>query len=223
MLTVMLTVLYPFLAHAAVIRHSEALTAASLGCLALAAVGPGMRAGRLAAFLWAAVLTGAITALYRSHIAGLPLYAPPVVVDLTLACVFGATLRRNQMPLIERLVRLLHDPQEHLGPEILRYARRLTMAWTLLFATLALINTGLALCIVPGGVLILAGIHPPLTVRPQTWSLFANFLGILIVAAFFLLEYAYRRRRFPKQPYRNLLDFLKRAARVGRQAVWPAH
>jgi hypothetical protein len=42
------------------------------------------------------------------------------------------------------------------------------------------------------------------------WSLFANLIGYLLVAAFFLIEYAYRGRRFPQQPYRNLFDFLRR-------------
>ena len=221
MLTVMLAVIYPFLAHAAVVGHSDSLTAASLACLALAGLAPGLRERRAAAFFWAAALGAGIAALYRAHIAGLPLYAPPIVVDVSLATLFGLTLRRGQTPLIERLVRLLHAPDEELHADILRYARRLTAAWAILFVLLALIDAALALCTVPGGILHLAGIRPPVAVSPATWSLFANFMGLAIVAIFFLLEYAYRRRRFPQQPYRNIFDFLERAARVGRQAVWP--
>ena len=41
----------------------------------------------------------------------------------------------------------------------------------------------------------------------EWWSLFANVIGYLLVAALFLIEYAYRRQRFPRQPYRNLLEF----------------
>ena len=55
-----------------------------------------------------------------------------------------------------------------------------------------------------------AAITPPVTVPQEWWSLFANLIGYLIVAAFFVIEYAYRRRRFPRQPYRNMLDFLRR-------------
>ena len=36
------------------------------------------------------------------------------------------------------------------------------------------------------------------------------FSLILIVVAFFAVEYAYRRRRFPQQPYRNMLEFVQR-------------
>lgn len=217
MLTVMLAVLYPFLAHAAVVGHSDALTAASLACLALAGVVPGIRAGRPSAWLWAILLFAGIWALYSAHIAGVPLYAPPAVIDIALAFAFGSTLRRGQRPLIERLVRLLHDPQEQLDPAIPVYARRLTLAWTLLFSILASTDLALALCIVPGGILDLAGLVPPVRVRPEAWSIFANFLGFLVVVVFFLIEYAYRQYRFPKQPYRNMLDFLQRASRVGRQ------
>ena len=38
----------------------------------------------------------------------------------------------------------------------------------------------------------------------------ANLIEYLIVAAFFAIEYAYRRQRFPRQPYRNMFDFVRR-------------
>jgi len=219
MLSVVLAMLYPFLAHLAVVYHSNSLTAASLACLAAAGVAPGIAAGRTTAWLWALALGAAITALYLGHIAGLPLYAPPVIVDLGLAFVFGSTLRAGSIPLIERLVRLLHDPEEQLDPAIFLYARRLTLAWTLVFMTLAAIDMALALCTVPGGILDLAGVAPPISVSPKIWSLFANFLGYLIVGGFFLLEYYYRQRRFPQQPYRNIVDFVRRAARLSHRVL----
>jgi len=40
--------------------------------------------------------------------------------------------------------------------------------------------------------------------------LFANLIAYVIVVAFFAVEYAYRRRRFPQQPYRNMLEFVQR-------------
>ena len=55
-----------------------------------------------------------------------------------------------------------------------------------------------------------AGVEPPVRVSQEAWSLFANVIGYLLVAAFFVIEYAYRRQRFPRQPYRNILDFLIR-------------
>jgi len=44
----------------------------------------------------------------------------------------------------------------------------------------------------------------------EWWSLFANLIAYVIVVAFFVVEYAYRRRRFPRQPYRNMLEFMQR-------------
>ena len=44
----------------------------------------------------------------------------------------------------------------------------------------------------------------------EVWSLFTNLIDYLVVAALFLIEYAYRRQRFPRQPYRNMFDFIRR-------------
>jgi uncharacterized membrane protein len=95
-------------------------------------------------------------------------------------------------------------------PEVLGYARKLTGAWTVFFITLSTTNLVLALLARPDGLLLASGITPPVTVPQEWWSLFANVIGYLLVAAFFLIEYAYRRRRFPRQPYRNMLDFFLR-------------
>jgi uncharacterized membrane protein len=46
--------------------------------------------------------------------------------------------------------------------------------------------------------------------EPEQWSLFANLIAYLFVLGFFIAEYAYRRRRFPQQPYRNVLEFAQR-------------
>ena len=77
---------------------------------------------------------------------------------------------------------------------------------------IAISSTSLVLGLLaePDGLLLAAGIEPPVTVSQEAWSLFANVIGYLLVAAFFVIEYAYRRQRFPRQPYRNILDFLLR-------------
>ncbi|HKE92939.1 MAG TPA: hypothetical protein VKB34_01420, partial [Povalibacter sp.] len=85
-----------------------------------------------------------------------------------------------------------------------------TLAWTVLLAAIATTNLLLALLVVPDGLLLSAGITPPIRVSPTQWSLFANLIGYLLIAAFFLCEYAWRQHRFPQQPYRNFFDFLRR-------------
>ena len=133
-----------------------------------------------------------------------------MLIPAFLAWVFGHTLARDRTPLIAQLVQLLHPPQDSIDAAVWPYARRLTLAWTILLLMIALTNLVLAALVTPDGLLIAAGIAPRLTVSQDQWSLFANLIGYLLIVAFFVVEYAYRRRRFPQQPYRNFFDFLRR-------------
>jgi uncharacterized membrane protein len=168
------------------------------------------------------VVVAALVLLWRAHAAWLPLYASPVLVSFAIAWVFGQTLAPGEVPLIERLVRLLHESDD-LRPDIRAYARSVTVAWTLLTTVLGLLNLTLALVAEPDGVLLMMGIRPPFTVHVETWSLFANFLNYVIVGAFFVVEHLYRDSRFPEQRYRNVLDFLRRAAAVGPRVLRARH
>ena len=51
----------------------------------------------------------------------------------------------------------------------------------------------------------------------KIFSTFARLCGrgaarlvLYPITLFFLIEYAYRRQRFPRQPYRNMFDFIRR-------------
>jgi uncharacterized membrane protein len=212
-----LGVAYPLLAHVAIATGSPALTLAAVGLLVLLMLGPGLVRGRIVAWILAVVAAVAMGLLYRAGAESLPLYAPPVLVTAAMAWLFGHTLLPGSRPLIERLVRLLHAPDEHLDPAIASYARKLTLVWTLLFVALSLLNLVLALCATPGGLLLSAGIEPPLRVPREVWSAFANLLNYVIIGTFFVAEYAFRRRVFPQQQYRNFFDFTVRAMKVGPQ------
>jgi uncharacterized membrane protein len=206
---------YPLLAHVAVLSERPGLIAASIGWLVVLILLPGLQ--RLRPVAWIALATASI-GLYSiagSSTALLLLFLPPILIDGFMAWVFGHTLRRGRMPLIESIVRALHSPQDDLDDDILRYARRLTGVWTALFVVLAVVNAALALCARPGGLLLTFGIQPPVTVPLSLWSLLANVLDYLLVGAVFVIEFAYRRRRFPQQPYRGLLDFTRRVASLG--------
>jgi uncharacterized membrane protein len=213
-----LGVAYPLIAHAAVVSHNAAITTASLAVLAGLVMLP--RLARGSVLMWCAVpvVIVALVLLWRMHAAWLPLYATPVFITLFAAWVFGHTLAPGETPLIVRLVRLLHAPEEP-GPEIERYARKVTLAWALLLTGLSLFSLTLALVAEPNGILLMSGVRPPFTVSVETWSLFANFLNYGIAGGFFLIEYTYRRRRFPQQPYRNLFDFVRRAAAVSQRLM----
>ena len=208
-------VAYPLLAHGASVLKSPGLTLASVVILASAILFRPLTERRPVAWLVLPFVATSIIGLWRLDAVSLVLFLPPVLLNVFLAWLFGHTLARNSTPLIERMVRLLQPPGVPAEPAVIRYAGRLTRAWTAMFVLLAGVNLGLAACATPGGLLDSIGIPAPLPVSQSVWSLFANVLNYVIVAAFFLLEYAYRRRRYPNRPYRNLPEFLRLAAAAG--------
>lgn len=200
---------YPLTAHLAAARHSVSLTLLAIALLAATVLIPSLMRGRALAWLAIVPIAAGLWLLGRAHLNQLPLYVPPVLVPAFMAWVFGHTLAADRVPLIERIVRLLHPPDDPPETAVWAYARKLTLAWTMLFVVIAAVNLVLAATVRPEGLLLAAGVEPAFTVSQETWSLFANLIGYLLVGAFFVLEYAYRRRRFPLQPYRNLFDFIR--------------
>jgi uncharacterized membrane protein len=210
--TTALSFAYPVLAHFAIARNSAGLTIAALTLLAAILLLPGLARGAAAAWLAVPLVGAAYWWLSSVDQPVLPLYLPPIIVPAFLAYVFGNTLRPGRTPLISQLIRLLHASGEEPEPAVWSYARRLTAAWTAMFVVLATFNLLLAALAEPDGLLRASGIEPPFAISHETWSLFTNLIEYLLVAAFFVIEYAYRRQRFPRQPYRNMLDFLRRTA-----------
>jgi uncharacterized membrane protein len=209
--TTVLSFAYPVLAHFAVARNSAGLTLAALALLAAIALLPGLVRGAAAAWLAVPLVGAAYWWLSNLAMPVLPLYVPPILVPAFLAYVFGNTLMPGRTPLISQLIRLLQAPGDD-EPEsaVWPYARRLTAVWTAMFVALATFNLVLAALVEPDGLLRAGGITPPLAVSHEVWSLFTNLIEYLVVAALFLIEYAYRRQRFPRQPYRNMFDFIRR-------------
>jgi len=97
--------------------------------------------------------------------------------NLLLAFVFGRTLAAGREPLCTRFARILH---RSLPPEVVEYTRRVTLAWTIFFATLATLSAGLYL----GGFL-------------AAWSALATMLSPVLVGLMFVVEYAVRLRALP--------------------------
>lgn len=212
---------YPLLAHAASHWRSPVLALAAGVLLVVLVALPGLARRSPAGWIVLAAGLATLAALAVLGNPQLPLFLPPVAINAVLAWIFGHTLARGRVPLIERLVRLLHPPQDPLDPRVPGYARRLTLLWALLFTVLALVAALLATLAVPGGLLDAAGIAPPFAVPLSTWSLWANVLGYLLVGALFAGEYAWRRRVFPTQPYRDFADFSRQVAAAGPR-LWRA-
>ena len=211
-----LAIAFPLVAHAAIVSRSGSLTLASLAVLSLLVLLPRLIRWQLAAWCAVPVVVGGLVLLWRMHAAWLPLYAMPVLISFGVAWLFGHTLASGEVPLVERLAQVMHGA-DGVSPGIRRYARSVTLAWAALMTVMGLLNLALALIAQPDGVLLLFGIQPPFTVRVETWSLFANFLNYAIVAVFFVAEYLYRIYRFPEEHarYRNMFDFMRRAAAIG--------
>src|SRR5450759_4872282 len=104
---------------------------------------------------------------------GLVYWLQHVGMQLILFMTFGRTLIAGRRPLCARFAEAVHalvTPQHEI------YARQATIAWTLFFAAMALAST-------------LLFFLAPLA----TWSVFANFLTLPLVALMFIAEYGVRR------------------------------
>jgi uncharacterized membrane protein len=97
--------------------------------------------------------------------------------NLVLAVAFGRTLLAGRESLCTRFARLLHGT---LPPQVVRYTRGVTAAWTIFFCALFLLSCALYL----GGFL-------------AAWSVLANILSPVLIAAMFVVEYAVRHRVLP--------------------------
>jgi uncharacterized membrane protein len=139
-----------------------------------------------------------------------PLLLPPVLIPAGICWTCGRTLLRGRTPLVERLARGFHAPAVP-ADDILRYARRVTWAWTLLLAAVALANAILIVMLAPGGLLALAGLTPPWPVPPTAFAWLSNTGTYLLIGGMFAAEFAIRLWRFPDYRFRNPLTFIREA------------
>ena len=212
----LLSVAYPFLAHAAsTLRDPKLAALALLDIVLILLVVPLVR-GR--PWAWA-VVAASIAALWSvQHSAVLPvlLLLPPVLFPWLVAWFFARTLREGQVPLISRIVSALEQcAPADLSPALKAYTRGLTRLWALLLAGIGLANLVLGVIAVPDGLLMQLGYQPVVTVSQVAWSWFANLLDYGLAGLVFVIEYLVRIRLFPDRPYRNFPDFARRLGALG--------
>jgi uncharacterized membrane protein len=210
-LTTSLAIAYPIVAHLAVAKASLPLTVAAVAVLAATIVVPGLLKGSKIACIALPIVIAGCAWLAQARVPALPLFIAPILVPMFLAWLFGQSLANGRTALIAQFIRAVHGEHEP-DPAVWAYARLLTKLWTVFFIVAAVINLSLALIAAPDGLLLASGIQPPVTVPRECWSLFANCIGYVLIAVFFVVEYAYRRHRFPQQPYRNMYEFLRQMA-----------
>lgn len=219
-LRVLLAVAYPLLAHRASVDANSILAAVALLDLVLVLLLDPLARGRAWAWLLLAGITAGLWTARGGDVPVLLLLAPPALFAALVSWFFGRSLRGGRVPVITRIVAALEGCEAAaLEPRVLRYTTRLTLAWSMLLAVLALADATLAMIAVPDGVLARLG-HPPLiSVSQRAWSWFANLLDYGILAGFFIGEYLLRQRLFPDPPYSSFIDFLRRMGQLG-PAFW---
>ncbi|PJK14105.1 ketosynthase [Lysobacteraceae bacterium NML07-0707] len=171
--------------------------------------------GRL--WAWGAVLLAlsGICWLAYSKWALLPLLLAPPLFMAMIGWLFARSLLPGQTPLITRIVLALEKvPPEQLEPSLYRYSRGVTLLWASALGVLAVFNLGLAMIAAPRGILLSLGYAPPLTITDAQWSWFANWINYGLIGGVFVVEFAYRKRRFPGR-YNSALEFGRKMTSLG--------
>jgi uncharacterized membrane protein len=215
MIQMLLVVAYMALTHVAVVLKSDGLALAAVTLLVTIGLLAALRRGRPWAYLLLAATVVVALLSASAPWARIVLFFPPVVVNVALACLFGHTLLGKRVPLVERIVRLLHQDDEVTDPAVWVYARNVTLCWTALFCFNAALCALLALVAEPGGMLAMFGVPAKVSVPTVYWSLFSDAGCYMLTGIMFVVEYQVRRRRFPWQPYRSFFEFMRRAAAIG--------
>ena len=209
-LVLALTLGYFVAAHYALTRESPPVAAVAVALLVLLIL-LSLRGPRSWPWQAAVAVIGiALVTLAAGGAPPVPLMLPPVFIPTAIAFAFGRSLRPACTPLVELVVRTFHAPAT---PEqaVIRYARHVTWAWTLLLAGVALANAWLVINLVPGGLLDLAELAPRWPVTRTAFAWFANTGTYLLIGGMFILEFAVRVWRFPNDRFRNPLRFIREA------------
>jgi uncharacterized membrane protein len=193
-------IFYPLLVHLLILYKVPVVAVAGLVATSLVYFYTmlHLRAGPRLRFVWMGMyaLLAAVGLLNLLTDTVYALYLPPLLINAGLMLVFGLTLRRASMPLIERLMRMEY-PGGELPEALVRYARQLTRIWVVYFATIVLVSLVLA-------------VGAPL----ELWSLFANVLSYVFAILLFLAQYAYRALRYREFGVFMPWDTLRCIARV---------
>ena len=192
------------------------LAALAVGCLIAAALLPALFRGNRPAFAVAAIAALLLIAALRAGVPRLPGYFVPPLLLALVGVFFGRTLRAGSRPLIARVVAALDGEAFLAQPAVARYARGLTLAWTLWLAALAALCLALGASVQPDGLLAVLGVSPPFALDAARWSAWVALLGYGGVGLAFAGEFAVRRFVLPQAPKRSFMEFAQGVARL-----WP--
>ena len=114
---------------------------------------------------------------------------PHAMAYLTLLVVFTVSLQPGREAIVTILARKARGA---LSGEVVRYTRRVTLAWCLFFVAQLM------------GSLVLLLIAPL-----DAWSLFVNLCNLPLIGAMLCAEYIYRQWRHPAHPPERLADMFR--------------
>lgn len=190
----MLIVLYALLVHH--VNASGQATALGAVLVILPFIGIGVTLALNAGTRLAGVLLLTVTisaawwqwALIKDH-TGFIFWIQDVSLLSVLLLTFGRTLLAGSQPLCVQFAKMLHGelPSEHE-----RYARQVTVAWTLFFAIMIMISSLL---------FFLTSL--------AVWSFFVNFMILPLVGLMFLVEFMVRQRKLSNLPPSHILDAVR--------------
>jgi uncharacterized membrane protein len=109
-----------------------------------------------------------------------------VGTNVMLAALFGLTLARGRQSLCTRFAEAVRGS---LAPDVVRYTRKVTLAWTLFFLVISLVST----------VLFLFG-------SMDAWSVFANFLTFPLILLMLVTEHLVRLHTLPHLEQHSIME-----------------
>jgi uncharacterized membrane protein len=181
-LVVVLSICAALLAHYAIVESRTPALGALVALVPIAAVGfvAARRARRRERVVWALALAAIALwlgwGILERHFTNL-FFIEQAGMNLLLAITFGRTLVGDSEPLCTRFARIIHGTLE---PDVVRYTRRVTLAWAVFFAFLFTLS-----CALYAARLV------------EAWSFFVNIASPILIGAMFLVEYAIRLRVLP--------------------------
>lgn len=183
---------FPILTHCAVLLDYPSLKLLAIGLLIVGVSYNALVRANAIAWLIALGLLVSLLVLWQLQLIDSLLVATPILIPLMLLVVFGTTLRPGQEALVTQIGERARGPLE---PEMRRYTRNVTWLWTVVFFALTLEAIFLAL-------------YANAVQNFAIWSWLINIVNPVFIGSLFVLEFIYRKRRFPDHPHPSFMDYL---------------
>jgi len=193
---------------------SDVLAAVCLVVLISVVLLSGLEARRPSAWLGWIALVVAVGALTRAGHAHLVLDLVPIAVNLGLALLFAHSLRTPHTPMIARAIIAIEGVERLRLPGIAVYARRLTLAWTLIFCAQGVLFIAVQFWLLP---------TLPMESSARAWAVgWQHVGGYLLPILFMICEYTFRRWHFRKLPHASAQQFFRQLVRNWPQLLHDA-